>query len=61
MAPYLAMRIELGKLDYNKVVKKYPKYKEDIDTVLTADGYEIDGDGKCVKYDKAENEETSAG
>lgn len=62
MAPYLAMRIEMGKLDYNKVVKKFPKYKEDIDTILAADGYEIDENGKCVKYDKAEEkDESSAG
>ena len=60
MAPYLAMRIEMGKLDYNKVVKKYPKYKDDIDTILAADGYEIDENRKCVKYDKTENAETSA-
>ena len=62
MAPYLAMRIEMGKLDYTKVVKKFPKYKDDIDTILAADGYEIDENGKCVKYDKAEEkEEVSAG
>lgn len=62
MAPYLAMRIEMGKLDYNKVVKKFPKYKDDIDTILAADGYEIDENGKCVKYNKAEEkDESSAG
>lgn len=57
MAPYLAMRIEMGKLNYNKVVKKFPKYKDDIDTILAADGYEIDENGKCVKYDKDKTEE----
>lgn len=56
MAPYLAMRIERGKLDYNKVVKKYPKYKDAIDEILTADGYEIDENGKCVKYDKSDTD-----
>jgi hypothetical protein len=62
MAPYLAMRIEMGKLDYNRVVKKFPKYKDDIDTILAVDGYEIDENGKCVKYDKAEEkDEISAG
>lgn len=62
MAPYLAMRIEMGKLDYNRVVKKFPKYKDDIDTILAADGYDIDENGKCVKYDKAEEKnESSAG
>ena len=47
----------MGKLDYNKVVKKFPKYKDDIDTILAADGYEIDENGKCVKYDKDKTEE----
>ncbi len=62
MAPYLAMRIEMGKLYYNRVVKKFPKYKDDIDTILAADGYDIDENGKCVKYDKAEEKnESSAG
>ena len=52
----------MGKLDYNRVVKKFPKYKDDIDTILAADGYEIDENGKCVKYDKAEEKnESSAG
>ena len=61
MAPYLAMRIEMRKLDYNRVVKKFPKYKDDIDTILAADGYEIDENGKCVKYDEVEKEENPTG
>ena len=50
----------MGKLDYNRVVKKFPKYKDDIDTILAADGYEIDENGKCVKYDKAEEKDESS-
>jgi hypothetical protein len=40
MAAYLAMRIELGKLDYSAVVARYPQFKEDIDTILVADGFQ---------------------
>lgn len=40
MAAYLAMRIEQGKLDYSAVVAKYPQFKDDIDTILIADGYQ---------------------
>lgn len=39
MAGYLAMRIELGKLDYTAVVTKYPQFKADIDEILINDGY----------------------
>ncbi len=41
MAAYLAMRIEDGKLKYSAVIKRYARYKEDIDFILAADGYEI--------------------
>lgn len=34
MEKYLAMRIKEGKLDYNKVIKKFPNYKERIDSLL---------------------------
>ena len=40
MAAYLAMRIELGKLDYKAVTAKYPQFKADIDTILVADGFQ---------------------
>lgn len=40
MAVYFASRIEKGKLDYKAVVAKYPQYKDDIDEILVADGYE---------------------
>ena len=41
MALYLASRIELGKLDYLAVFKisRYTPLKEDVDAMLTADGY----------------------
>lgn len=41
MAAYFAMRIEKGKLTYDKVmsVKEYRQYKEEIDSILIADGY----------------------
>ena len=38
MAPYLALQIMKGNLDYVAVVKKFQKYQEDIDTILTAEG-----------------------
>lgn len=40
MAAYLAMRIEQGKLDYAAVVTRYPQFKEGIDVILIADGYQ---------------------
>lgn len=45
MAAYFAMRMQKGKLNYNVVVAKYPEYREDIDFILTADGYKINVDG----------------
>ena len=49
MAAYFAMRLEKGKLNYNTVVAKYPEYQEDINLILTADGYKINPDGTVVK------------
>lgn len=42
MAAYFAMRIEQGKLTYEKVmsVKKYRTFKDEIDAILIADGFE---------------------
>lgn len=40
MAAYLALRIEQGKFDYSAVVTKYPQFKNDIDQILVADGYQ---------------------
>ena len=49
MVKYFAMRLEAGKLNYNVVVKKYPQFQEDIDLILSADGYVVDKDGMVVK------------
>lgn len=49
MGAYFAMRIEKGKLNYNTVIGKYPQYKDDIDLILTADGYTINEDGSVTK------------
>ncbi|MDO5795319.1 MAG: hypothetical protein Q4Q00_14175, partial [Turicibacter sp.] len=38
MAAYLANQILKGKLDYELVVSRYGTYKEDIDTILIAEG-----------------------
>lgn len=40
MVAYLAMRIEQGKLDYKAVTTLYSQFKEDIDMILVADGYQ---------------------
>lgn len=42
MALYLADRIEKGKLDYLAVfsIPRYTPLKEDVDAMLTADGYQ---------------------
>ena len=39
MAAYFANQIIKGKLNYTQVVNKYPKFKEDIDLILIAEGY----------------------
>jgi len=49
MAAYFAMRLEKGKLNYNTVVAKYPQFQEDIDLILTVDGYQVNADGTVVK------------
>lgn len=40
MAVYLALQITKGKLKYELVVRKYPQYKDDIDTILIGEGRE---------------------
>lgn len=40
MAPYLALQIMKGKLDYTAVVTKFPQYKSDIDVILIVEGKE---------------------
>ena len=49
MAAYFAMRLEKGKLNYNTVVQKYPRFREDIDLILLADGYTVNDDGTVTK------------
>ena len=39
MARYLAFQIILGKLTYNEVISRFPKYKDRIDTILKERGY----------------------
>ena len=39
MSAYFASRIIKGALKYEDVISKYPNYKEDIDLILTAEGY----------------------
>ena len=34
MAKYLATQIKKGKLNYDKVIEKYPQFKEEIDKYL---------------------------
>ena len=48
MAAYFAMRLEAGKLNYNVVVAKYPQFQDDIDLILTADGYQVNADGSAT-------------
>lgn len=40
MAPYLALQIIKGFLNYESVVIKFPQYKIAIDTILVAEGKE---------------------
>ena len=49
MEAYFAMRLEKGKLNYNTVVQKYPRFKEGIDLILLADGYTVNDDGTVTK------------
>lgn len=49
MVKYFIMRLEDKKINYNRVVKKYPQYKDEIDSILSADGYAVNEDGIAVK------------
>lgn len=49
MAKYLVIRIEAGALTYADVIAKKPALKEEIDTLLEADGYTISTDGTICK------------
>lgn len=49
MVKYFIMRLEDGKINYNRVLEKYPQYKDEIDLILSADGYVVNEDGTVVK------------
>ena len=49
MAGYFSMRMEAGKLNYNKVIKRYPQFQADIDIILACDGYAVSDTGEVVK------------
>ena len=51
MAFYLTWQIEIKALNYKEVFEKkfFQKWKDDVDTMLTADGYTIGDDGYAVK------------
>ena len=49
MVKYLIMRLEDGKINYDRVVEKYPQYKDEIDSILSVDGYAVDKDGTVVR------------
>lgn len=49
LAAYFAMRIEMGKLNYNTVIAKYLDCKDGIDLILATDGYTINEDGTVTK------------
>lgn len=49
MVKYFIMRLEDGKINYNRVLEKYPQYKDEIDLILSADGYVVNEDGMVEK------------
>ena len=51
MAVYLAMRMEMGKMNYNTVfaIERYKVFKDDVDAILAADGYTVNSDGTVTK------------
>lgn len=56
MAFYLTWQIEIKALNYKEVFEKkfFQKWKDDVDTMLTADGYTIGEDGYAVKANTTE-------
>lgn len=56
MAMYIALRLEAGKMNYNSIfrIKLYAQFKDDVDSILTADGYAVGEDGWAVKTNTAE-------
>lgn len=54
MVLYICMQVEARRLNYNAFfrIPRYAKaFKDDVDAMLTADGYEIGSDGYAVKKD----------
>jgi len=49
MVKYFIMRLEDGKINYNRVLGKYPQYKDEIDLILSADGYVVNEAGMVAK------------
>ena len=51
MALYVAHRLEAGKMNYNAIMqtKLVAPLKEDIDSILAVDGYEVHEDGTVTK------------
>lgn len=56
MAAYIAMRVEMGKMNYKKIFSftMYQRFQSDVDAILSADGYTIGDDGWAVKTNTAE-------
>lgn len=49
MAAYIAMRIEKRKMNYNVILAKYQKLKEEIDAILKKHGCKIGEDGWAIE------------
>lgn len=49
MAEYFVMRMKKGKLNYKKVIDKYPDLKEEIDNLLHEKSYKVNEDGTVSK------------
>lgn len=56
MAAYIAMRVEMGKMNYKKIFSfsMYQRFQSDVDAILAADGYTVGEDGWAVKTNTAE-------
>lgn len=57
MVAYFAWRIEIGKVKYKNVIKRYPHVKEELDLILASDGYTVHEDGTVTKDEPAVGEE----
>lgn len=45
MAQYFVLRLKEGKLNYFKIIERYPQYKDEVDKLLLQDGYKVNEDG----------------